>query len=183
MPLTTYTHKLFVARAEAAAATVLDLTTKGDFLQKPATGVIDVLDPTLLDPTADVSKDVSHRAISKANGIVLSFAGGNADDDTFSWRILTWKNENGPAEIVANGTGILGSQAVVKWPHNGAPVENRFWADTIVVTNNYWIKRVDATTIGSNSVAKLWFDTAGYRYFAVEISASDGDMSAFMGYW
>jgi hypothetical protein len=183
MPLTTHTHRLFVARVEAAASTDIDLTTQGDFAQKPSTGVIDILDPGLLDPTTDIPKSVAHRAISNANGIVFSFAGGDADDDTFSWNLYGWKNENGPAELVADGTGILGSQAVIKWPHNRVPVANRFWADTIVVSNNYWIKRVDATKTGGNSVAKLWFDTAGYRFFSVEIPTSTGNMSAFYGYW
>lgn len=185
MNLTTLTHKLFVARVEAAAnSTFFDaLATGGDFAQKPTTGVIDILDPTLLDPTADTPKNVAYRAISEANGIVLSFAGGDSDDDAFTWRVFGWRNENGPAEIIADGTGILGSQAVVIYPHNGMAATNKFWADSLVVSNNYWIKRVDATDVGSNSVAKVWFDTAGYRYFLIETPTAVGDMSAFFGYW
>jgi hypothetical protein len=184
MPLTTFTHRLFVARAEAAANSTFsdNLATAGDFENKP-TATIDILDPGFLDPTTEVNKNGIFRAISKANGIVLSFAGGDADDDAFTWKIFGWKNENGPAELIADGTGILGSQAVVKFPHNEVPVANQFWADTLVVSNNYWIKRVDATDIGSNSVGKIWFDTAGYRFFLIEIPTSVGDMSAFFGYW
>ena len=184
MPLTTHTHRLFVGRAEAAANSTFSdtLATAGDFANKP-TATIDILDPGFLDPTTDINKNVAFLAISKANGIVISLAGGDADDDAFTWKIFGWKNENGPAELVADGTGILGSQAVVKYPHNGAAATSKFWADTLVASNNYWIKRVDATNIGSNSVAKIWFDTAGYRFFLIETPTAVGVMSAFFGYW
>ena len=128
MNLTTLTHKLYVARQEAAANTTFSdtLATKGDFANKPSTS-IDVLDVIRLDPLANTVKDPKHFAISEINGITVSFAGGDANDDAFTWTIFAWKNENGPATIVGNGTGILGSQAVVVWPHNpGVAVSNRF---------------------------------------------------------
>ncbi len=185
MSLTTLSHKLFVARPEAAANTTFsdDLATKGDFANKPA-GTIDILDVSRLNPVTETAKDVSIHPISKVNGIVFNFAGGNADDDAFTWKIFAWRNENGPATLAATGTGILGSQAVVVWPHNpGVPVSNRFWADTLVVTNDYWIKEIEATAVGSNSVSNVWFDAAAYRYFYVEIPSSVGVMSSFFGYF
>ena len=185
MPLSTYTNRMFVGRVEAAANTTFGdvLATQGDFAQKPSS-VIDVLDPARLDPITESTKNVSHRAISKANGLIFYFAGGDANNDAFTWKVYAWRNENGPAEIVADGTGILGSQAVVVWPHNpGVPVSDRFWSDTLVVSNSYWIKRVQASTIGSNSVAKLWFDTSGYRYFYVEVPISAGVMASYIAYW
>jgi hypothetical protein len=117
------------------------------------------------------------------NGIVFNFAGGNADDDAFTWKIYAWRNENGPATLAATGTGILGSQAVVKYPHNGVAATSKFWADTLVVSNDYWIKEIEATAAGSNSVSSVWIDAAGYRYFYVEIPTAVGVMSSFMGYW
>lgn len=192
MPLTSYTHRIFVARPQAAAdgSFSAGLASGGDFAQKPTTGVLDILTPNLLDPTVEVGT-TEHRAISKANGIYFYFAGGNAADQTFTWNVYAWKNENGPAELAATGTGILGTQKVVKYPHNGLATTNlsgvaadRFWADTLAVTQSYWLKRVDATTIGSNSVGKIWFDTAGYRYFLVEIPTADGDdMFCYYSYW
>ena len=56
---------------------------------------------------------------------------------------------------MATGTGILGSQAVVKYPHNAAPATNKFWADTLVITNEYWMKEIEATAAGGNSVSKM----------------------------
>ena len=59
MPLTSFTHSLFVGRAEAAANSTFSdtLTTNGDFANKP-TATIDVLDPTFLDPTTAITKAV-----------------------------------------------------------------------------------------------------------------------------
>jgi len=185
MNLTTLTHKLFVARAEAAANTTFSdsLTTNGNFANMP-TGVIDVLDVTRLNPVAELPKSVSVHSVSKINGIAFYFGGGDSDNDEFTWKIYGWRNENGMAELVTDGTGILGSQAVVVWPHNpGVPVSNRFWADTLVISNDYWIKEVEATAVGSNSVSKVWFDGCGYRYFYVEIPTAIGVMSSFFGYF
>lgn len=185
MNLTTPIHRLFVARAEVAANTTFSdtLATAGDFANKP-TGTIDILDPGFLDPITEAGRGPEVIANSKVNGIQFSFAGGNANDDAFTWTIFAWKNENGPATIVANGTGILGSQAVVVWPHNpGVPVSNRFWADTLVISNDRWFKEIEATSVGGNSVSHIWFDTAGYRYFYVEIPTAVGVMSSFFGYF
>jgi hypothetical protein len=184
MILDTRTHKLFVARQEAAANSTFsdNLATQGDFANKP-NGAVDVLDLIRLDPTVSDTKDPSIFADTKVNGIEFMFAGGDANDDEFTWKLYAWKNENGPARLAAEGTGILGSQAVVKWPHNGADVSGKFWADTLVVTAERWIKDVEATTAGGDSVSSVWIDCAGYRYFYIEIPTSVGKMSCYVGYW
>lgn len=184
MKLETRVHKIFVARQEAPADSTFsdNLATQGDFANKPD-GAIDVLDLIRLDPTVSAEKDPSIFAISKVNGIVFYFAGGDAPDDAFAWNLYAWRNENGPAELAVQGTGVLGTQAVIKYPHNSAPATNKFWADTLEVDNEYWIKEVEATSHGSNSVSKLWLDTAGCRYFYIEIPTSVGDMSCYLGYW
>jgi len=184
MNLTTKTHKLFVARQEAAANTTFSdtLATKGNFANKPSSA-IDVLDIIRLDPNADDTADPKVIADSITNGIIFSFAGGDTDNDAFTWKIYAWRNENGPAKMVAHGTGILGSQAVVTYPHNGATATSKFWADTIVVTEEYWQKEVESTGVGGNSINDVWFDTCGYRYFYVEIPTSVGDMASYVSYW
>ena len=183
MILETLSHKLFVARPEAVANTIFSdtLATAGDFANKPS-GTIDVLDPGFLDPTVESVKDVSVHPVSKINGLMFYFAGGNAADDAFTWTVFAWRNENGPAEIAMDGTGILGTQAVVKHPHNGAVTSN-LWADTLVISNDRWQKEVEATSDGGNSVSKVWLDISGYRYFYVEIPTAVGVMSSFFGYW
>ena len=185
MNLTTKSHKLYVARQEAVADNTFtaNLATQGDFAQKPS-GALDVLDIIRLDPNASEEKDPKVIANSIVNGIVFYFMGGDAPNDTFAWNIYGWRNENGPAELIANGTGVLGTQAVVKYPHNPEAVAtNKFWADTLEVDGEHWIKEVEATAHTNNSVSKLWFDTCGYRYFYVEIPTSVGNMAVYCGYW
>jgi hypothetical protein len=184
MNLTTPAQRLFVARAEAAANTTFsdNLATQGDFANKP-TGAIDILDPAYLDPTTESSKKTSIIAVSEINGLQFSFAGGDAADDAFTWTIFAWRNENGPATIVCNGTGILGTQAVTLFPHNNGAAADKFWADTLVISNDRWFKEVEATSDGGNSVSHVWFDTCGYRYFYVEIPESIGVMSSYFGYF
>jgi len=184
MSLSTNVHKLFVARQEAVANTTFSdaLATTGDFAGKPSTA-LDVLDIIRLDPNANPTADPKVIASSIVNGIVFTFAGGDAADAVFSWKIYGWRNENGPAELIADGTGALGTQAVVKYPHNSATATSKFWADTLVVDSEYWIKEVEATASGNNSVSKVWFDTCGYRYFYVEIPTSDSVIASYIGYW
>lgn len=185
MLLQTVYHKLFVARQEAAANTTFSdtLATAGDFASKPSSA-IDLLDIIRLDPNVGTAKDPKVIAETAINGITFAFAGGDANDDAFTWKIFAWRNENGPAELVADGTGVLGTQAVVKYPHNlDATATNKFWADTLVISNEYWMKEIEATADGGNSVSKIFLDAAGYRYFYVEIPTSVGVMSSWLGYF
>lgn len=180
--LTTWSHKLYVARQEAAANTTFsdNLATAGDFANRP-TDIIDLLDIPRLDPNiADNPKVIAEIIV---NGMVFYFGGGDTNNDAFTWTIFAWRNENGPAEIVADGTGILGSQAIVKYPHNGITATSKFWADTLAVSNDRWLKEVEATSVGGDSVSKVWLDAAGYRYWYVEIPTSVGDMASWFGYF
>ena len=192
MNLTTKSHKLFVVRPQAVVSTAFSaaLANGGDYASKPTSGVVDILDTGLLDVEVE-RPDPKVIADSVVNGLSFSFAGGDAADETFSWKLFAWRNENGCAKLAAEGTGILGTQEVVKWPHTGVATTNiagtaadRFWADTIVVTNEYWYKEVESTGVGGDSVNEVWLDCGGYRYFFMEITAQDGaDMAVFGGYW
>lgn len=189
MFLTTLSDNLRIARNEADEdGTLLDLTTKGDYANRPAilgttgVGVIDLHRPdgTEEDTTGQM----------RANGIEFMFTGGSAADKTFGWRILAWRIK-GPARLAAVGTGILGTQAVITYPHNGETATSKFWANTLVVTNENWPKEVEATDVGNfESVASVWFDDAGYRFWKVEITDADGstgdeagDIASWWGYW
>ena len=160
-----------VLRAEASADTPLDLTSAGDFANKPATAV---------EIPANVAQG------STANYIQIIVCAGDAADDTLRWRLLGWRAENGPAEIIAKGTtdALLGTQAVVKYPHNGATATNKFWVDTFVVDNYYWGKQVIATDPSGNSVAKLILDIFGYKWIMLEITdGSSSSAELFSAYW
>ena len=182
--LTTLSHKLRIARNEADEEVYLDLTIAGDYDSKPSIlgdtgkGIVDILGEKFEGATE-----------TEVNGIEFMFSGGSEAGKTFSWRIIAWRNSNGPARIMAEGTGELGTQALVKYPHNGATATSRFWADNLVITYENWMKEVEVTDTGnSNSVASIWCDAAGYRYWLVEIADADGlteagDIAVFWGMW
>ena len=165
--LTTPLHKLYVARGMATFDTAIDLTSASDAKQRPSTGVLDISRRDIVTPN-----DAPVIAETSANGLCFMFMGTAAADKDMAWRLLAWKNENGPAEIVAYGTATTGSQAVVTYPHNGATATNAYWCDTIVITAEYWMKEVEATAAGGNSISKLFFDACGYRYFKMEITTT-----------
>ncbi len=178
--LTTISHQYFVARALAGADTPVDLATEGDFAQLP--DVLDLFADDIVTP-----KDTPVFPESVANGISFIFAGTAAHSKNVDWRLLAWRNSNGPAEIVGNGTATTGTQAVVVYP-NGTATATAFWCDTITITNGNWIKEMKSTdTSGNNSVAKLWLDTAGYRYFKMEITLPVSNpvtlTASFYGRW
>ncbi len=163
MNLTTLSHKYYVARGLAGADTPVDLTSAGDFAQLPS----DVLDLAKNDILVPV--DTPTLARSEKNGLLFSIAATAAADKDLNWRLLAWRNDNGMAEIVADGTARTGTQAVVIYPH-GVATATAFWCDTIVVSNEYWPKEIEATAAGGNSVSKLFLDSCGYRYWKMEIT-------------
>ena len=187
MNLTTPSYKLYPMRATGPQDTLLDLTTAGDFASKPATGVVDLF----ADSVAWTDNTIENTSLThnlKANGIEIHMAASAAANKNLKWYLTSWRNENGFARRVAEGTAITGTQAVVKYPHNGATATNMFWCDTIVVTFENWPKEVETTDEdGNDSVAGLWFDACGYRYWMLEIE--DGDSSsvvntvAYYGRW
>ena len=188
--LGTLAHRLFVARAAATEDTLLDLTTKGNFAQKPA-GALDLLKITK-EALPEIEKDAPVRPVLKQNGIAFMFTVSTAAGKTFNWHMKAWLNENGPAKYVAHGTGIAGTQAVVIYPNNpvNGAVANTFWADTIKVTAFDWYKTVKATTPSTalNSVSEVWLDDAGWRYWLIEIiTAGTADpatvVAVFYHYW
>lgn len=180
--LTTLSHKLYVARQEADengaadAPDIFVLATEGNFAQKPSTA-LDLQKKDLFIPQSLIGP-----AVLIQNGLAFSFMGGAAADKTFTYDIFTWANENGPAKHTVNGTGILGTQQVVVYPHNGVAATSKFWADTLVVTWENHPKEVESTdTTGHNSVAEVWLDGTGLRYWFIQISSADGSTGTEAG--
>ncbi len=190
--LTTLSHRLFVVRNEAnengasGAPAIFVLATEGDFAQKPSTA-LDLQKKDLFSP-----RDVAPIAETLQNGLAFSFMGSSAANKTFTYDIFTWGNENSPARHIVNGTGILGTQQVIIYPHNNiATTTDRFWADTLAISWENWPKEVESTdTDGHNTVAEVWLDGTGSRYWFVQISDADGstgteagDISVFYRYF
>ncbi len=181
--LTTNSNRVYVARNEAdengasGAPDIFVLATEGNFAQKPATALdlttIDLFDPKIAQALGEL----------KQNGVAFSFSGSSAAGKTFTYDIFTWANENGPAKQTINGTGILGTQQVVIFPHDpDGTAPNRFWADTLTVDWENHLKEVESTdTIGHNTMAEVWFDMTGLRYVFIQISNADGSTGTEAG--
>lgn len=171
----TYHSPYAVLRAEADEdSTALDLTSKGNFGNKPAGAV-------------ELKANDSYEGLQ--NYVELIFCGGAAANKTFNYKVYAWRKYNGPAMLVCTGTGTLGTQAVVVYPQLGNAT-SKFWADTLTVADR-WLTDVTSTdTTGNNEVAKLVFDTCGYEWLYVEISSADGatgneagDVSVYYSYF
>lgn len=158
--LVTFHDSCRVLRAEASEDTAITLTTAGAFASKPSSAI---------------ELPVSGGNTGPDNSIEIIVCGGDAANDTFSWRLYAWRKDNGPARLVAYGTGILGTQQVVTYPQGGTAT-NKFWADTFVITSQHWLKTdsVSTSTVGGNSVSSLWFDGSGYTWLYLEITDADG---------
>lgn len=183
MILHTIVTKYEIARYEADedTSTILDLTTSGNFANIPTASGTTYLG------AFDIHGGLTQSM--KVNGIAFAFTGGDATDKTFTWKLFAWRNLNGAATQVAEGTGTLGTQAVVTYPHNSATATNKFWADTLTVTWYNWYKKVDSTDeTGHNTKAEIWLDACGYRWWYVEIADADGateagDIAAYYGFF
>lgn len=155
-------------RATGPEDTLLDLTTAGDFANKP-TDTVDLLKDALEWSGHSSERDGTTHD-TETNGLEIYIAASTAHSKTMNWYLTAWRNENGPAKRVAQGTATTGTQAVVTYPHNGATIANMFWCDQIVVTWENWLKDVEATDEdgNSNSVGSLWLDACGYRFWLIE---------------
>ena len=178
MNLTTPSHKIWPMRATGAEdSSRLDLTTEADYAQKPAAALDLLKDSITLSP--ETPRDALTHDL-QTNGIEIYIAGSTAASRNVIWYLTAWRNENGPAKRVAQGTATTGTQAVVKWPHNGVAIANTFWCDQIVITWENWLKEVESTDVdgNSNSVGSLWMDGCGYRYWLIEFNTTDADATA-----
>ena len=179
MILKTPCHKIWPMRATGAEDTLIDLTSAGDYAQRPTTGVLDLLKDNV-EWTDNATEREATTHDLETNGMEIYIAGSTAHSRNAIWYLTAWRNENGPAKRIAQGTCTTGTQAVVKWPHNDADIANTFWCDQIIVSWHNWPKAVVGTDAdgNSNSVGSLWFDAAGYRYWLIEFRTTEADATA-----
>lgn len=152
--------ELKVLRAEADEdSTTLDLTTSGDYDNMPS---------------GAVQLKRAGQDVAPVDTIEIFFCGGSAANKTFTYTMYAYRAINGPAKFVATGTGTLGTQAVVEYPHSGSTATSKYWADTLSVTSR-WLTTVKSTdTSGNNECASLVLKSNGYEWFLVLISSADG---------
>jgi len=181
--LTTCSTRLYVARNEADengatdAPDVFVLETESDFAQMPTT-VLDLAKKDLFLP-----KEGQKFGELEQNGLAFSFSGSSAANKTFTYDIYVWALGNGAAKHIINGTGTLGTQQVIKYPHNGEePDSTRYWADTLTVTWENHLKEVESTdATGHDTISEVWFDGTGIRYIFIQISDADGSTGTEAG--
>ena len=119
---------------------------------------------------------------SPMDNLQLYFLGGIADNNTFSFTIVGWRAENGPAEFIASGNAILGGQKVLLYPETGLTATNRLWVDTIVLTDHEWIVDPVVGNNAENGVASLIIKISGLKYFWVYITNADNTTTTEAGY-
>lgn len=154
-------------RASAIQDTAITLQTGGAWRSRPST--------TIELPSRRLGE-------SNVNALQIIFAGAfdaltDPNGHTFSWRLYAYKDEFAPAEYVANGTGVLGTQDVIDFPDNApvSPAGSQNWCDTIVISEQRFpTQLVTTAATGSNEIAKLLVDAAGYKYWYCEITDADG---------
>jgi len=123
----------------------------------------------------------------EANAVhIIAIAGQDSDADpvnrTFSWKLYVWKDEWCPAEIVAEGTAVVGATQAVKFPDdNSLATVQRNYVDTWTITSQYFISTVFVPTMKSDGIAKIVFDLAGYKYIYMEITDADGSTGVEAG--
>jgi len=102
----------------------------------------------------------------RQNGLVqVIFFGTAAADKTMAWTVWGYASLTDWAEYVAHGTATTGATT------DGTD----YYADTIVITDQGWIKsvyKVDGapdTVVNGGGIAKLCFDSCEYPYFKLII--------------
>lgn len=121
-PLDTYHSSWHLVRESAdedgaTFAAVYNLTTGGNFANKDSSTV----------GAGGPFRIVSRQQYSRAEGFspgskwMLVFSGKNYNnvDDTFSFNVVGWSKTNGMIQNIVEGSGVLGTQAVVVYPDGG----------------------------------------------------------------
>lgn len=116
------------------------------------------------------------------NALVFYFCGGPTYNKTFGFKLWGWKPQ-GMAELICEGVGTIGTQAVVKYPDTDIDAPNRFWAKDLHISSEILQYHVsdcfyeDCSEQSKDACAhcaKLYGDNAGYEWIYCEIIDADG---------
>lgn len=105
----------------ATFATVYDLTTDGNFASKDSSKV--AAGGPFKIPSFRPSPG-HYEGYSAGGAWMFTICGKNFNvtDDTFSFNIIGWSKINGMLQVLAEGDGVLGTQAVIIYPDGGDAV-------------------------------------------------------------
>ena len=104
---------------------------------------------------------------------MFHFYGTDAADETFSFTMVGWAKDNGMAQVICEGNGILGTQDVVTEP-NGDAITSGFWADTIEIDETTKWPSVAVYNSGDNECAILVVDMTGLEWVSFVTYDCDG---------
>ena len=118
---------------------------------------------------------------SEWNTISIGFVGyGDGDgagaptSGTFTWKVYVC-SQYGGAELVANGTGSIGTTQLSHWPEtgdalsDGAANSNYCWGDKPVLTQQYWAQTVGVSG-ETDGVGRINFDRLDEYGLYVEVA-------------
>jgi hypothetical protein len=77
-------------------------------------------------------------------------------------------------QVICEGNGIIGVQAVVLYPDDSAAATNIFWADTITLDETTKWNTVSVLNSGDNEVAIIHVDMAGLEWVQLCVYDADG---------
>ncbi len=122
-PVDTYHSSWHLVRetADEDAATfaaAYDLTTEGNFASKDSSTVLAGGPFQIRSTNAGAGP---HEGYSAGGAWKFAICGKNYNnvDDTFSFNIIGWSKINGMLQTIAEGNGVLGTQAVIVYPDGG----------------------------------------------------------------
>lgn len=149
----------------ATFAAVYDLAgAEGDFASKDSSTMVSggPFHITAVGKNRDAPEGYSPGA-----AWVFAIAAGAFNDDTFSFTMVGWAKINGPAQVICEGDGIVGTQDVVLYPDDGAAATdpNIFWADTINIdTSTDWPGNIGVFNSGNNRLCFIAMDLTGLEW-------------------
>lgn len=123
VPLDTYHSSWYLVRETADEdgvnfGAVYDLTTTSNFASKDSSSVANGGPYRIRSYYGGTGSEY----ISSGGAWMFALCGKNYEDvdDTFSFHILGWSRENGMLQVIAEGDAVLGDQAVITYPDDGA---------------------------------------------------------------
>lgn len=150
-----------VLRAEATEdAITIDLTTKGNFANKPA--------------AAKAIPDIGDSYSTPARKVAFITCAGPAADKTYTVHYMGWAAENGPCQRICDIGYTTGTQAVIKYPYRGTTATSKFWADTASVTDYRAFPVEVSDGEGGNGATEVTVNTEGLKYLYAEVTDANG---------
>jgi len=163
VPLDTYHSgwKLIRETADedgAAFGAVYDLTTSGDFAHKDSSTVANG-GPYQIRSYYGGGAGTEYQSVGGAWAFALcgknyDVGADNTIDNTFSFNIIGWSRINGMLQVIAEGDCVLGTQAVITYPDDGADALGALVDESSVTytdnTNTFTVtnKSFDGTVAG-----------------------------------